>query len=211
MHPDLQLEQGYPEGPGPHPAVLLAPGAAYGKNAPLMDGLFHAALAAGFAAWRFNWRYYATGGQASGGLRQELQDLAALLASLRQDRRVDPARIVLAGKSLGSIVVHQVARSDGQVRGELLLTPVVRRPEGLERHYPGLGEPVRAVILVGDNDPGNCPLPVLYQALGGRRGVAVVVVAGDHGLATGEPGSEAPHVAAAVQAMVYWMQVLTGR
>lgn len=206
----------HPAGRAKAPAVVIAPGQGYHKELPLTRGLAEAAVAAGFVAARFDWRYYAKGGEPAEDLAPEVADLEAVLERVKADPRVDPARIVLAGKSLGTMVAWRVLQKHPEVKGAVLLTPIFRSKETQESHYPGLVGMDRPVaFLVGDNDAGNCQLPVMFEALAGVKAplAKAVVVAGNHSLEVAPRGDAAngPNVKAAVAIAVHWLGLLAGR
>lgn len=190
----LHVRCEFPPAPGPHPAVVLAPGARYTLDRPVLAHAAQALLARGVAVFRFDWRYEAA--QPRGGpsedLVPELQDFQAVLALARHHARVRGDRIMAAGKSMGSVVAWRALAADPALRGAVLLTPLCSRvpPDGtaprLEagEHYPGARDEGRPVLFIaGDRDP-LCAPPLLHawaEAEGGP-GLRVAVVGGDHGL-----------------------------
>lgn len=206
----------YPQAQGKAPAVVIAPGQGYHMDLPLTRGLADAAVAAGFVAARFDWRYHAKGGEPAEDLASEVADLEAVLDRVKADPRVDPARVVLAGKSLGTMVAYRVLRKRPEVKGAVLLTPIFRSKESQETHYPdlpGLDRPV--TFLVGDNDAGNCQLPVMYEAIAQVKAplAKAVVVAGNHSLEVAPRGDAAngPNLRAATAIAVHWLGLLAGK
>lgn len=215
----LQAEIGRPKGKvqGKLPAVVIAPGQGYHMDLPLTRGLFDAAVAAGFVAARFNWRYMAKkAGEPAEDLGAEVADMQAVLDQVKRDPRVDPARVVVAGKSLGSMVAYRVLVKNPDVRGALLLTPIFRTKESVARDYPGLAGLDRPVaFLVGDQDAGNCQLPLLYQELAGVKAplAKAIVVAGNHSLEVAPRGDAAnqPNLDAATAIATHWLGLLAKR
>lgn len=212
----LKHDVSYPKAPGKAPAVVIAPGQGYHMDLPLTRGLAEEAVKAGFVAARFDWRYFAKGGEPAEDLAPEVADLEAVLERVKADPRVDPTRIVLAGKSLGTMVAWRVLRKHPEVKGAVLLTPIFRSKETQETHYPGLaGMDQPVAFLVGDNDAGNCALPVMYEALAGVKAplAKAVVVAGNHSLEVAPRGDAAngPNVRAAVAIAVHWLGLLAGQ
>jgi alpha/beta superfamily hydrolase len=220
----LHLPQGTP---GKLATLIIAPGQGYHRGLPILKGLAEEAARQGIAALRFDWAYTAAKGRPSAGLKAEREDLEAVLAFAKAHERVDGKRILLAGKSLGTLVVYPAFRSHPELRGLFLLTPVVTWKWGedgkelpkarsvLAENYPGLSETKRQVVItVGDRDR-LCALPMLYAGLSGTKGnVASVVVGGDHGLNLGSWRDEAfkkpnaANVAVAVKATVQWMRIV---
>lgn len=116
-----------PAGEAPFPTLVIAPGAAYPATAPLHAELAAAATRAGFLVYRFDWAYWTAGTPPSADLSDEHEDLRTVLARVRDDPRADPERIVLAGKSLGSLVAWDIFREDTDLQTLVLLTPLCAR------------------------------------------------------------------------------------
>ena len=197
-----------PPGDGKHPAVVLAPGQGYAMTLPALEATAQALVAQGMAVFRFNWAYLSTTpvGAASADLSLELQDLQTVLAFARAHAQVDPQRLLVGGKSLGSLVAWRAFRDDAKLRGALLLTPICSRvPPGettpepqAQARYPAFSDEARPVLLVvGDHDPWCAPA-VLYDFARTRAAPArVAVVGGDHSF--DHPALPAPAAAAARQ------------
>ena len=123
-----------PNGTGPFPAVVLVQGSgptdrdeAIGPNKPFRD-LAWGFASAGIAVLRYDKRTFvyptAVNTQLDGiTVRQETTDDAlAALALLRANPKVDPARVFLAGHSLGGYLAPRIAaQAPGQLRGIILL------------------------------------------------------------------------------------------
>lgn len=189
----VELIADLPAGSGPFPAVVLAPGQGYHMNLPAISQTAKRLVAGGVAVYRFNWAYMASkvkGAGPSDNLTNELEDLSAVIASVRADSRIDPARVSVGGKSLGSVVAWRVLSRDAALRSGLFLTPICSRlPQGateavplVEENYPGIGSEKRpTAFIAGDSDP-LCSPSVLYRAAASFRGpVRVAIVGGDHG------------------------------
>jgi len=155
-----------PGGPGPFATLIIAPGGGYDMDQPLTGGLAKAVAQAGFAALRFDWRFYKqAGARPSEGLTTEVADLNEIVAFARSDNRLDADRIFLAGKSLGSVVTWRVASSASQIRAAYLLTPICRQlgENGRNANYQGLLATEKSIVLVFGNRDPLCPLPNLYK------------------------------------------------
>jgi pimeloyl-ACP methyl ester carboxylesterase len=105
-----------PAGAGPHPIVVLLHG--FPGNERNFD-VAQALRRAGHAALVFHYRgSWGVGGTFSWG--HVLEDAAAVVAALREPelataRRLDPARLVLAGHSLGGFAALMTAAADPSV------------------------------------------------------------------------------------------------
>jgi predicted alpha/beta-hydrolase family hydrolase len=182
-----------PPGPGPFPAVVLAPGQGYHMNLPAIEQPAKRLLAQGVAVYRFNWAYFSRrsqGGSPSEDLSSEIEDLATVIARVRSEARVDQSKVSVGGKSLGSVVAWRVLREDKSLRTGLFLTPICSNlPKGAtqpvseaDENYPGLSTEQRRVsFIAGDRDP-LCSPGVLYRfAASSPTPIRVAVVGGDHG------------------------------
>ena len=202
-----------PSGAGRGAALVVAPGQSYDRNQPLTRGLAEAAHATGFVTLRFDWRSHSAGSAPpESSLASELADMHAAIAYLRQHARVDPARIYVAGKSLGSLVAHRAFVSDARIRAAVLLTPIVRRRGDGERNYPRPTTQARPwLVVLGEADP-LCPLPNLYDWLATSGATApVAVFAGDHLLnvvpeTAADPAPNQRNVQQAIAATVHWLR-----
>jgi alpha-beta hydrolase superfamily lysophospholipase len=221
----------YPDGAhaGALPAVVIAPGQGYHMGLPLITGLAEEAARAGVIAYRFDWAYRAVeGGRPSEGLVDEVEDMSTVVSLALSEERVDPARVMLAGKSLGTLVAYRLFREFSKLTSLFLLTPVVSLgpsdpeagPEAAPRevigeNYPDLVSTQRPVVMIAGEQDHLCALPVLYRALGRTKGnVKAVILGGDHSMNVGDWRDPAfasrneANVKAAVNATVHWMRLL---
>ncbi|MCX9155976.1 alpha/beta hydrolase [Niveibacterium sp. 24ML] len=192
-----------PDGAGPFPAIVIAPGQGYHMRLPLMAQSAERLRAAGVLVYRFDWAYRGqpgAAGEPSEGLLAEAQDLSSVIDAMRKDARANPKQLFIAGKSMGSVVAWRVMRTQPDLRAGAFLTPICsdekdgRIESAAEENYPHDAQHKRPTLfLAGDQDP-LCAPSVLYRyaaSLGGRARVAVV--AGNHSLAVpaDEPASAA--------------------
>lgn len=187
----LELLLDIPTSDKPVPAILIAPGQGYHARLPLFDRIVELATANGIGVVRFNWSYFTAdpkNGKPSEKLVREIEEMEVARAWLRNSKKIDPKRIAIAGKSLGSIVAWQVFERDAEAGALLLLTPVCidtskesPRDATLE-NYAGLQSVKRPLLLLaGDSDP-LCPTEFLYATAARlKTSPRVVVVGGDHG------------------------------
>jgi predicted alpha/beta-hydrolase family hydrolase len=173
----------YPPNRGKLPIILIASGRSGGMNTPVVKGLADKAVRDGIVAVRFEYAYFTAKGEPSKGLVDETEQFKAVVTAALKDPRIDPKRVVIAGKSLGSVVAHRVFQLEPTYAGEVLLTPVIPTVDDANRLYPNLplaGRPT--AIVVGNSDTDNAPLGVVYNYLrDASRKVMLNVVAGDHG------------------------------
>jgi predicted alpha/beta-hydrolase family hydrolase len=192
---EVEVVVDFPAGPGPFPTVVLAPGQGYHLALPVLAQTAQRLVEQGVAVYRFNWAYFTRDpktGRPAEDLSAELQDLQSVLQLARADARVAPGRIMVGGKSLGSLVAWQALRQDATLRGGLFLTPVCSRVRDAQsaptpqadENYPGISAEQRPLLFVsGDHDP-LCTPPVLlpFAARAGARS-HVAIVGGDHSFA----------------------------
>lgn len=176
-----------PGGQGPFPAVVLAPGTGSLRQR-INDVVADALQNEGFVVYRFDWAYYVRDSAAAPSdtnRAPEIEDLETVVALAKADQRVDPSRILVGGKSRGTIIAWRVLRRDPSLTAILQLTPVCTKagftPAQL---YPDIAqEPRPSLWLAGDQDPA-CKSPTLYQFLSSAADTARIdILRGDHGLA----------------------------
>lgn len=189
-----------PQGPGPFPAVVLAPGTGTLRQ-KINDVVADALLRQGFAVYRFEWAYYVkdkAGRPSDTDRAPEIEDFATVVALARSDRRIDPARIIVGGKSRGTIIAWRVLRADPALKGLLQLTPVCTK-EGFTpaQLYPDLAAETRPSLWIfGDADPA-CDARTFYAFIAGAGPAARVdSLRGDHGLASSATSTLAAALAA---------------
>ena len=114
-----------PEGPQPHPVIVMAHGLG-GIRQMRLDAYAERFAAAGYACLVFDYRHFG----ASGGeprqlldIKLQLADWAAAIAYARSRADLDPARVVLWGTSFGGGHVIVVAARDGNVAATLSQCP----------------------------------------------------------------------------------------
>jgi uncharacterized protein len=112
-----------PTGPGPHPALVICHGLP--GNEKNLD-LAQAVRRLGWVAVTFNYRG-SWGSPGNFSFMGNLQDAAAVLAYLRNSHnaeslRLDPARIAIAGHSMGGWVAAETGSRDPALLGTVLIS-----------------------------------------------------------------------------------------
>ena len=213
---------------GKRPAVIIAPGAGYHMELPIIKELAEKLAAAGVLAFRFDWNYYATDpakGQSSAGLSKELEDMQSVVNLAKADARVDAGQIIIAGKSMGSVVAFNVFIRDRSAKAVVLLTPLcssttddkgnaIPNPRAVGAlNYPTLTDLTKPIVMMlGNSDPA-CFVPNLFDWLKASKGnVVTVVVGGDHGLNMVSNNFEDPrnaaNISASVQIVSHWIKLI---
>jgi predicted alpha/beta-hydrolase family hydrolase len=179
------------------PTIVIAPGVSCNSKGPLFEAVGNKGSLAGFTVVRFEWAYCLidpTKPNPSPDLKNELEDYFTVLNYAKTLPSVDASKILLAGKSLGSIVAYTVFQSTESVKALILLTPVcsyitddngnpLEKPmQVCEENYPGLKKDIRPVMMaMGDKDD-RCILNILFDYLKDSSGnIEVTVAGGDHG------------------------------
>lgn len=196
-------------------AIIIAPGSRYPMNRPIIKLMAEESVKNGVAVFRFNWHYYSNRGRPSPGSTFEREELQTVLDYVRNHPRIDPDKIILAGKSFGSIIAYSIFKKNKDIFGLFLLTPICNKENDIQARYPGLPDVKRnTVILLGNEDP-LCALGFLYDGLGNSgNNIATVVISGDHGLnidpeKIGKPQmTSAENIQFAVNSITYWLTIL---
>lgn len=205
------------------PAIVIAPGQGYHKDLPLTQGLAEKASENGFIVYRFNWNYFSSQpkGTPSEDLSKEVEDLQAVVDYAKSDKRVDLNKLVIAGKSLGTIVSYQVFVKSNLYAGLIFMTPIctdweTKKPVA-EAYYPALARQTRPIVIALGNEDALCSVPMLYDFLKATKGnVSVNIFGGGHGLTfeqAGDPANaekDARNLAAALTAIINWAWLIVG-
>lgn len=179
------------------PVVILASGSRYHMRQPLQEKTAAALQENGFAVIRFDWAYYVADpqtGTQSNDRKAEIEDLNRVLAWVREQKNIDPQRIIIAGKSLGSIIGWHVFRQHKDISAAVLLTPVCNddgdKKRSADSIYPGVAEEKRPSLwLIGDRDP-VCSLSRFYRfAANSPEQLHTIVLDGNHGF-EGTPNTQ---------------------
>ena len=205
----------YPIGKSKAPTLFIASGRTGGMGTSIIKGLADKAVHDGMIAVRFDYAYVTAKTNPSKGLVDETDQMNAVIEEVMKDPRVDQKKIIIAGKSLGSVVAHRVFSQNNTYLGEVLLTPVIATVEDGQRLYPNLvlsGRP--AVLIVGNQDTENAPLGVVYNFLkDASRKIMLDIVAGDHGFELGGNNASANSANAlnvddALNVAEYWVRLI---
>ncbi|WP_422982039.1 alpha/beta family hydrolase [Undibacterium sp. Ji50W] len=188
----LEVCVDFPEGAGPFPALILAPGLRYDMHRPVIAQSADHLVAQGIAVYRFNWIFYtvdAENGHPSADLSAEIASMQVIIAAARSDARVNPHQLSVAGKSFGSVVAWQVFQADKRLQRCILMTPLCKSEvtnenealDAVRKNYPDVEQESRPVaMMAGDQDP-YCELPLLYRyAASFARPATVIVLPGNH-------------------------------
>ncbi|MGZ3790370.1 MAG: alpha/beta family hydrolase [Bacteriovorax sp.] len=179
------------------PTIVVAPGQSCNSLGPLFETIGKVGPTYGFNVVRFEWAYCLkdpTHPAPSADLQNEIEDFKSALNFAKNLSFVDSDKIIIAGKSLGSLVAYSIFKEMPTAKALALLTPIcsvttdddgkpLPRPMNVcEEDYPGLKNEDRPVLMtMGDNDSA-CVLNVLFDYLKDSNGNVLVSVAnGDHG------------------------------
>lgn len=201
---------GMPEGEGPFPAVVIAPGRGYHMELPLVKDLAERLRSVGIATVRFDWIFFTKKESPSEGRKTEQDQIESALDHLKTNGRIDKNRLGIVGKSLGSVVAWSAFRNRSDAKAVVMLTPIMPDEETALRLHPGLEVEHRdAVWIIGDNDAENCSLPVIYKIAGIAKAKSrVVVLEGGHSFERSREDSAPENSKFAIEAASYWFQRL---
>jgi alpha/beta superfamily hydrolase len=184
--PDLKLDYDLqiPANKEKVPCVIICSGQGYHKDLPLIKEFADLAEKSGFAAVRFNWSYFTAKGKPSADGNAELADLESIINLVKQNAKIDSTRIYIAGKSMGSLLAWNAFQEHKELKGCILLTPLLSKAEEGNSYYPDLAKETRPVVFIlGDRDTSMCKLTELYKYLGTcAQNISVVALAGAHGI-----------------------------
>jgi fermentation-respiration switch protein FrsA (DUF1100 family) len=186
-----------PDGPRPHPCVVMGQGFSMTRH----DGLgayAEAFLAAGLAVLAFDYRYFGdSGGQPRQrfSIRAQRADWRATVAFVRADERIDAKRVVAWGFSFGAGFAIEMAPRDPDLAALLAVCPFV---DGLPRV---IGTPPAVTAWL---------LPKAIASAAGRT--LLVPVAAEPGgrAALTRPGELAGFVASAPEGSTWRNEVTPG-
>jgi hypothetical protein len=218
--------------PGAHlPILVVAPGQSCNSKGFLFEALGDQGLKRHYAVFRFEWSYCETSNKTpSAGLRNELEDMAAVLEFAKKHAAVEDSNIVIAGKSMGSGVAYKIFSQRPELKALVLLTPLCSEttdendkplPKPLsvcEKNYPHLKEDRRPILMTMGNKDEACVLPVLFDYLKDSKGnVQTFVAGGDHGFrifdVTGavDPVKTQTNIETVVGVTLNWMDLTSFR
>ncbi|MGV9818695.1 alpha/beta hydrolase [Nocardia xishanensis] len=169
-----------PDGPGPHPAVVLAHG--LGATHDMLMSQYEQHFArSGLATLAFDYRHT---GESQGvprqrfSMRRHQQDVGDALDYLRRHDDIDPDRIGLWGTSLGAMHVLREASERADIAAVVVQCPIVHGPATLARS--GWRPALRMTpAIVGDALRWMRGAGRRYVPIVGRPGsLAAVTVAG---------------------------------
>lgn len=168
-------------------AVVIAPGKGFPPSSPLLATCARSLADAGFSVVLFDYAYYAVkDGKNSPDLSVETADMEAAIDYAKKLSGV--TKVILAGKSLGSVIALDWANAHPDaLAGLALLTFVVNDPakpgEALEQASALVDCPYPALVVNGADDTMTVPHVMYEVAAKCRTAPQIVYVPGNHGLA----------------------------
>jgi predicted alpha/beta-hydrolase family hydrolase len=179
------------------PTIIIAPGQSCNSKGPLFETLGNKGPLANFTVVRFEWAYCLkdpTKPIPSADLKNEIEDYLTVLSYAKTLPSVDANKILISGKSLGSVVAYSVFKSTPAAKALILLTPICSYttdengkplPEPMQvcdESYPEMKKDSRPIIMTMGDQDSLCILNVLFSYLKDSSGnIQVSVAGGDHG------------------------------
>ncbi|MBD3168460.1 MAG: alpha/beta hydrolase [candidate division Zixibacteria bacterium] len=146
-----------PEGDGPFPGVVVAPGLGYNATLPLFTKFAESCVRNGIVCLRFEWSFYTRGVDPSQNLTDELNDYNTTMEYLLNLDYVDTSRIFASGKSLGAFAAIDFALHNPHTSGLVIFTPPLhspRPPYGFRERAKMIADVKSPIIIIyGDDDP----------------------------------------------------------
>jgi uncharacterized protein len=176
---DIALPAGH--APSRTPVVILAHGAGNDMTSPFLVTVQEGLAARGWAAVRFNFPSKERRGRAPDKAPVLEACYRAVIAAVRET--VDPARLVIGGKSLGGRMASHLAAGGEDVDGLVFLGYPLHPPGRTDRlrvaHLPRIVAPM--LFFAGTRDP-LCDLELLKRTLRELTAAAQlhVIPDGDH-------------------------------
>jgi len=180
------------------PLIVVAPGQSCNSKGPIFETLGQMGEAQHYAIIRFEWSYCNVDSGSpnpSENLVNEIEDFKTVLQYAKAIPSIDFSKIILAGKSLGSLVAYAVFKNEPSARSLALLTPVCTYttddngnplPEPLrvgEESYPKIKDDSRPILMAMGNQDTLCLLPALYDFLKDSKGnITTIIGGGGHSL-----------------------------
>jgi acetyl esterase/lipase len=153
-HRDQVADLRVPDGPGPHPVVVLIHGGAWRANweRDLMDPMAVDLGGRGYATWNLDYRRVGTGG----GWPTTFEDVRAGIDALAElDAPLDLGRVVVLGHSAGGqLALWAAAQPSARVKPALILS-IAGVPDLIEGAERGVYE--RAIEGLMDGLPAERP------------------------------------------------------
>lgn len=188
---NIQLISNFPKGNGPFPTLVIAPGAGYHMQLPLMEEIDRQLVNKGIAVIRFNWAYFHSKtrkASPSSNLDLEYEDFLTALNDAKTDPRTDKNALFIGGKSLGTGVAWRLFKNHPDLKALVLLTPICSKTDDgdttseIEQNYPHLKNETRPILFIlGDSDPA-CASHILLSYLSERKNnMTVSIIGGNHG------------------------------
>jgi predicted alpha/beta-hydrolase family hydrolase len=188
---NIQHISSFPKGNGPFPNLVLAPGAGYHMQLPLMEEIDRQLVNNGIAVIRFNWAYFnSKTRKASPSLNLDLEyeDFLTVLNHAKADTRTDKGNLFIGGKSLGTGVAWRLFKNLSDLKALVLLTPICSKTvdgsttSEIEQNYPQLNKETRPVLFImGDQDP-VCASHILFPYLADlKNNMTASIIGGNHG------------------------------
>ncbi len=154
---NLPVYTDMPEGRGPFPVLVVAPGLGYNATLPLFSKIAEQCRSNGIICVRFEWGFFIKNISPSENYVNEKDDYNSAVKYAKNIPEADTTEIIIAGKSLGAFVALDYAVRHKDYKALILLTPPLHPPQPpyeIRKRFEGLDETNGGVaIIYGDKDP----------------------------------------------------------
>lgn len=165
-------------------AIAIAHGAGNDMHSPLLDFIHQSMAEAGMMSVKFNFPYKEQGRRAPDPAHRLMQTWRAVIRALDSEPDLSPAKLVLAGKSLGGRMASMVLAEDNTAQGLVFFGYPLHPPKRTDklrcRHFDAIRCPM--LFIQGTRDP-LCDLDLLHEHVIDSHAYARVVhiiEGGDH-------------------------------
>lgn len=164
-----------PQGEGPHPLLIIAPGRSFKMKEANYPALAEAARKAGFVVIRFNWGFRKSNGPSDGemptaDLKQEAEDLSTVLSSFTQGRVNEPLEInheqvalVADGFSARISMLPESGALKPAVKSLILLNPECDAANSFTKLYAPMASLKSPRLLITTRAGNTCEPAQVYD------------------------------------------------
>lgn len=190
------------------PAVIIVPGLHSDNDSPWLRKTAVQLAEEGFFVYTFNW---AESGIDNNHL-EGLKALESILAVIRNDPQIDNDKLILVGKSFGSIITNELFNKDQSIKALIQLNPFCdNQYVNPLSSYIGAHRPV---TIIASTNNQYCSINKLYNELpGADNNISIHTIAGDYAFNVAGHNSitnvnNANNYSIIISIVVYWAKII---